>query len=211
MFTTALIQILNKHWPSLHHLYLTGSPSMLPYDCIPSPLTTLVPSFSEIPFDFSSKCWEPVSPIQHFEPESKGISEKLGTRVVIRSIPASSNNHLFNISIQATLKTLVLPNTHQVLDEGIQRASLHLPKLEYFALQYCSIGDSATHFIGYHMESLNTLDLGGIFCLTVTGLPCLNSLSLLEDVSVTSCRKLSPEAMLAFCQPLPLLRHLYRI
>lgn len=199
VFTPALMQALGKQCPSLHRLCLRATDlRFLPYDCIPSSLTTLELSLCEIPSGWfevpeGSQPHQAFPKIQH---------------LVIRSVPSFSDQHLFNISIQGTLKTLVLSNTYRVSDAGIQRASPHLGKLEHLALQYCSIGDSAAHFIGRHMKSLCTLDLGGSFWLTDASLPCLSSLSLLEDVSLAYCITLSPEAILAFCQALPQLKHL---
>nr|XP_020634844.1 F-box/LRR-repeat protein 12 [Pogona vitticeps] len=199
VFTPALMQALGKQCPSLCHLCLTATDlRSLLYEHIPSSLTTLELSLCEIPSGWfkvpegSQPLWT-YPKIQH---------------LVIRDVPSFSDQHLFNISVQGTLKSLVLSNTYRISDAGIQRASLHLGKLEHLTLQCCSIGDSATHFVGRHMKSLHTLDLGGSFHLTDAGLLCLSSLSLLEDVSLAHCIALSPEAILAFCQALPQLRHL---
>ncbi|XP_053158989.1 F-box/LRR-repeat protein 12 isoform X2 [Hemicordylus capensis] len=199
VFSPALMQALGKQCPGLHRLCLTETDlRSLPYDCIPSTLTTLELSCCEI-----ASAWFQVPAAS---PNSQAFPQI--QHLVIRNVPAFSNQHLLNVSIQGTLKTLVLSEAYRVTDVGIQTAAPHLGDLELLALRQCSIGDSATHFIGRHMKRLHNLDLGGSPSLTDAGLACLTSLLGLEELGLESCCSLSPEAIVAVCQALPQLRHI---
>ncbi|KAJ7317614.1 hypothetical protein JRQ81_003776 [Phrynocephalus forsythii] len=199
VFTPALMQALGKQCPSLHHLCLKATDlRSLPYDCIPSSLTTLELSYCEIPSGWF-KVPEGSQPFQAY-PKIEHLD--------IRNVPSFSDQHLFNVSAQGTLKTLVLCSAYRVSDAGLQRAASHLGKLEHLTLQFCGIGDSAALVIGRHMKNLRTLDLTGNFEMTTASLLCLSTLSLLEDLSLAHCRSFAPENILSLCQALPRLRHL---
>ncbi|XP_042303555.1 F-box/LRR-repeat protein 12 [Sceloporus undulatus] len=199
VFTPALMQALDKQCPHLHSLCLTETDlRSLSYYCLPSSLMTLELNCCEIPsvwfhVPILSQGCSPFPKIQH---------------LIIRNVPAFSNQHLVNIARQGTLKTLVLSETYRVTDMGIQTAAPHLGDLTHLVLRQCCIGDSAMHFIGRHMKCLSCLDLGGSSSLTDVGLPCLASLPVLESLCLESCGRLSPEAILALGQVLPQLKHL---
>ncbi|XP_003223299.3 F-box/LRR-repeat protein 12 isoform X1 [Anolis carolinensis] len=199
VFTPALMQALGKQCPNLHNLCLTRTDLRpLPYDFLPSSLTTLELSFCEIPSVWfqvpgAAPACKDFPRIQH---------------LIIQNVPAFSNQHLFNISRQGTLKTLVLSKTYRVTDVGIQTAAPHLGGLEHLTLLHTQIGNSAMHFIGRHMKCLRSLHLGGTDFLTDVGLPSLASLPVLEDLCLDSFSKLSPEAIVALAQALPRLKRL---
>uniref|UniRef100_A0A803TWH5 Uncharacterized protein n=1 Tax=Anolis carolinensis TaxID=28377 RepID=A0A803TWH5_ANOCA len=113
-----------------------GNLRPLPYDFLPSSLTTL---------ELTAPACKDFPRIQH---------------LIIQNVPAFSNQHLFNISRQGTLKTLVLSKTFRVTDVGIQTAAPHLGGLEHLTLLHTQIGNSAMHFIGRHMKCLRSLHLG---------------------------------------------------
>ncbi|XP_061470483.1 F-box/LRR-repeat protein 12 isoform X2 [Rhineura floridana] len=199
VFTPALMKALGKQCPTLHHLCLMETDlRSLSYDSLPSSLTTLELSCCEI-----SSLWFKVPETSQTHTAFPRIQH-----LVIRNVPSFSNQHLLNISVQGTLKTLVLSEAYRVTDAGIQAAAPHLGDLEHLALRRCSIGNLVTHFIGPHMKRLRRLDLGGSSSLENIGLPCLTSLVGLEDLCLESCHRLSPEAIVAVCQKLPQLRHL---
>ncbi|XP_044287165.1 F-box/LRR-repeat protein 12 isoform X2 [Varanus komodoensis] len=198
-FTPALMQALGKQCPSLHRLCLTKTDlRMVSYSCLPSSLTTLELTCCEIP-----SLWFQVP-----EAPQAGQGFPKLQHLIIQNVPAFSNQHLFNIAVQGTLKMLVLSEAYRVTDIGIQRAAPHLGELEHLALCQCSIGDSAAYFIGRHMKHLCHLDLGSSFSLTNTGLSCLSSLPALEELCLESCSGLSSETITAVCQMLPHLKHL---
>lgn len=195
VFSPALMQALGKQCPSLHHLCLTETDlRSLSYSCIPPSLKTLELRCCEIP-----SVWFQVAAASQ-TPQIQNLK--------IQNVPAFSNQHLVNISVQGTLKTVVLSETYRVTDAGIQSASSHMGDVEYLALRQCSIGDLAIHFISRNMKHLRSLDLGGSSSLTDAGLSCLTGLPGLENLSLESCCRLSPEAIVAVCQALPQLKHL---
>ncbi|KAJ6652975.1 hypothetical protein lerEdw1_010244 [Lerista edwardsae] len=199
VFSPALMQALGKQCPSLHHLCLTETDlRSLSYDCIPPSLKTLELSCCEIP-----SMWFQVATA----PQTSQAFPRI-QNLKIRKVPAFSNQHLLNISVQGTLKTLVLSETYRVTDTGIQTAASHMEDLEYLALHQCTIGDLAVHFISRHMKRLRSLDLRGSASLTDAGLSCLTGLPTIENLSLESCGRLSPEAIVAVCQALPQLKHL---
>ncbi|XP_054859728.1 F-box/LRR-repeat protein 12 [Eublepharis macularius] len=199
VFSPALMQALGKQCPNFHHLCLTETDlRSLPYDCMPPSLTTLELSRCEIP-----SAWFQ-APDSSQPPQAFPRIQRL----IIRNVPAFSNQHLANIASQGTLKTLILSDTYRVTDGGIQTAAPLLGDLESLSLRQCNIGDSATHFIGRHMKRLRHLDLSGSSSLTDTGLPCLSSLANLEELHLQACCGLSPEAVTATCQALPRLKRL---
>ncbi|XP_062975336.1 F-box/LRR-repeat protein 12 isoform X2 [Elgaria multicarinata webbii] len=198
-FTPALMQALGKQCPSLHHLCLTEVDlRTLSYSCLPSSLTALELSCCEIP-----SLWFQL-------PEASQDRQAFPRlqRLIVRNVPAFSNQHLINISIQGTLKTLALSKTYRVTDAGIQTAAPHLGDLERLALCQSGIGDSAAHFIGRHMKRLRHLDLGGSPSLTDVGLPSLSSLPVLEELCLESCSGLSAEAIMGVCRALNRLKRL---
>ncbi|KAH0628971.1 hypothetical protein JD844_010652 [Phrynosoma platyrhinos] len=199
VFTPALMQALGKQCPHLHSLCLTETDlRSISYDFLPPSLTTLELSCCEIP-----SVWFQVPEASQAYPVFPRIQH-----LIIRNVPAFSNQHLFSIARQGTLKTLVLSEAYRVTDVGIQTAAPHLGDLKHLALRQCRIGDSAMHFIGRYMKCLRCLDLGGSSSLTDVGLPCLASLPVLEDLCLESCGRLSPEAIVALGQVLPQLKHL---
>ncbi|XP_066471403.1 F-box/LRR-repeat protein 12 [Tiliqua scincoides] len=199
VFSPALMQALGKQCPNLHSLCLTETDlRSLSYDCIPPSLKTLELNCCEIP-----SVWFQVSAASQSTQAFPRIQN-----LKIQNVPAFSNQHLINISVQGTLQTLVLSETYRVTDAGIQAAASHMGDLEYLALRQCSIGDLAVHFISRHMKHLHSLDLGGSSSLTDAGLSCLTGLPGLEKLSLESCCRLSPEAIVAVCQALPQLKHL---
>lgn len=190
------MQAFGKQCPNLHHLCLTATDlRSLSYNCMPSSLTTLELTYCEIP-----SVWFQM-------PEGSQAFPRI-QHLVIQNVPAFSNQHLVNISIQGTLKTLVLAEAYRVTDGGLQTAAPHLGDLEFLALRRCGIGDSAAHFIGRHMKHLCHLDLTGSSSLTDAALPCLSSLPCLENICLQACSGLSPEAIMTICQTLPRLKHL---
>ncbi|XP_048347082.1 F-box/LRR-repeat protein 12 [Sphaerodactylus townsendi] len=187
VFSPALMQALGKQCPNFHHLCLTEADlRSLSYECMPASLKTLELSWCEIP------------PAWFQTPQAHPQIQHL----VIQNVPAFSNQHLANIAHQGTLKTLVLSETYRVTDWGIQTAAPYLGELESLLLHRCSVGDSATHFIGRHMKHLRRLDLSGS-SLTDMGLPCLSGLASLEDLQLEACSGLSPEVVVATCRALP--------
>ncbi|XP_060619823.2 F-box/LRR-repeat protein 12 [Anolis sagrei] len=200
VFTPALMQALGKQCPNLHNLCLTKTDlRSLPYNCLPSSLTTLELSFCEIP-----SVWFQV-------PEAAEACKDFPRiqHLIIQNVPAFSNQHLFNISRQGTLKTLVLSKTYRVTDAGIQTAAPHLGGLEHLTLLHSQIGNSAMHFIGRHMKHLHSLHLGGTDFLTDVGLPCLASLPDLEELRLDFFSRLSADSVVALAQALPRLKRLY--
>ncbi|KAM6471390.1 F-box/LRR-repeat protein 12 [Liasis olivaceus] len=197
VLTSALMQALGKQCPKLHQLSLMETDlCSLQYDCMPSSLTTLELRYCEIPF-----VWFQV-------PEtSKICTFPRIQELAIWNVPSFSNQHLFSIATQGTLKTLILSEVYRVTDVGIQTVAPHLKDLEHLALLQCSIGDSAMHFIGRHMKQLHHLDLRSN-SLTDVGLLCLSGLPILEGLCLRDCSQLSPETILIVCQSLPSLKHL---
>lgn len=193
------MRALGKQCPNLHCLCLTETDlSLHSYDCIPPSLKTLELNCCEIPSVWFQVPTAPQTP-QAF-PRIQNLK--------IWNVPAFSNQHLVNISVQGTLRTLFLSETYRVTDTGIQTSASHMEDLEHLALHQCTVGDLAIHFISRHMKRLHSLDLRGSASLTDAGLSCLTGLPGLEDLSLESCGRLSPEAIVAVCQALPRLKHL---
>nr|XP_006115606.1 F-box/LRR-repeat protein 12 [Pelodiscus sinensis] len=196
----ALLQALGTQCPSLHHLCLTEADlRLLPYDCMPTSLRTLELSQCEIPAVWFQRSAPPEAPrvllqLQH---------------LIIHNVPAFSDQHLFNISSQSSLRTLSLSGTYRLTDAGIQRAAPHLEDLECLVLHKCVITDAAVHFIRRHMKQLRSLEISSACSLTDAGLACIADLKCLETLCLAFSRKLSPNAIVAVCQALPQLKHLH--
>uniref|UniRef100_A0A8B9BEZ2 F-box/LRR-repeat protein 15-like leucin rich repeat domain-containing protein n=1 Tax=Anser brachyrhynchus TaxID=132585 RepID=A0A8B9BEZ2_9AVES len=128
--------------------------------------------------------------------------------LVVRKVPAFSNQHLLNVSSRNRLRTLTLSGTYRVTDAGIQSAAPHLEELERLVLRHCVVTDSALHFIGRHMKHLRFLEISSTHSLTNMGLACLAALKCLETLHLDHCNKFSPDAIAALCRALPQLRNL---
>ncbi|KAM6100942.1 F-box/LRR-repeat protein 12 [Pterocles gutturalis] len=139
----ALLTALAKRCPCLRRLILTELDLRpIPYESIPPSLTTLELSCCEIPAAWFTTAALPQ--LQH---------------LVVRTVPAFSDFHLFNISSRCRLKTLNLSGTYRLTDSGIQKAAPQLDELEFLTLRHCDIGDSAAGFIGRYMKRLRFLEI----------------------------------------------------
>ncbi|XP_010078138.1 PREDICTED: F-box/LRR-repeat protein 12-like, partial [Pterocles gutturalis] len=81
--------------------------------------------------------------------------------LVVRTVPAFSDFHLFNISSRCRLKTLNLSGTYRLTDSGIQKAAPHR-----------------------YMKRLRFLEISDAPSLTNAGLDSLTTLQRLETLSL---------------------------
>ncbi|XP_068520451.1 F-box/LRR-repeat protein 12 isoform X2 [Anas acuta] len=195
LLSPALLAALAQRCPRLSRLCLAEADLRpLPYESFPASLTALELSRCEIPAAwFCGSAARALPRLQH---------------LVVRKVPAFSNQHLLNVSSRCRLKTLTLSGTYRVTDAGIQSAAPHLEELERLVLRHCVITDSALHFIGRHMKRLRFLEISSAESLTNAGLACLAALEGLETLRLDHCDKFSPDAIAALCRALPRLRNL---
>uniref|UniRef100_A0A8B9DQH6 F-box and leucine rich repeat protein 12 n=1 Tax=Anser cygnoides TaxID=8845 RepID=A0A8B9DQH6_ANSCY len=195
LLTPALLAALAKRCPRLTRLCLAEADlRLLPYESFPDSITVLELSRCEIPAAwFCGSDAQALPRLQH---------------LVVRKVPAFSNQHLLNVSSRNRLRTLTLSGTYRVTDTGIQSAAPHLEELERLVLRHCVVTDSALHFIGRHMKHLRFLEISSTHSLTNMGLACLAALKCLETLHLDHCNKFSPDAIAALCRALPQLRNL---
>eukprot|EP00075_Anas_platyrhynchos_P011141 XP_027300394.1 F-box/LRR-repeat protein 12 isoform X1 [Anas platyrhynchos] len=195
LLSPALLAALAQRCPRLSRLCLAEADLRpLPYESFPASLTALELSRCEIPAAwFCGSAARALPRLQH---------------LVVRKVPAFSNQHLLNVSSRCRLKTLTLSGTYRVTDAGIQSAAPRLEELERLVLRHCVVTDSALHFIGRHMKRLRFLEISSAESLTNAGLACLAALEGLETLRLDHCDKFSPEAIAALCRALPRLRNL---
>ncbi|KAM4749453.1 F-box/LRR-repeat protein 12-like [Rhinophrynus dorsalis] len=194
--TPAVLQLLEKRYPSLQNLYLQETNlRSLSYDCFPSTLKTLELCQCEIPL-----VWFKVSPCKN---RTLPNLENL----IIKNVPSFSNIHLDTICSHTALKSLSLSGTYRVSDIGIQKAVLHLKKLEHLKLHGCNITNITLHLIGCHLKCLQTLALTNC-SLTDSGLACLSGVKTLKKLWLEYSLRLSTKSIIAVCISLPSLNYL---
>lgn len=195
--TPAILQVLEKRFPSLESLHLEEtSLRSLSYDCLPSTLKTLELSQCEIPMT-----WFKSSPNK-----SKSLP-KLET-LILSNVSSFSNHHLEAICSQSALKTLYLAGTYRVTDIGIQKAVPYLKGLQHFKLNGCNVTDITLHLIGCHLKHLRTLALTNFCSLTDAGLACLSGIKTLEKLWLEYCFRLSSNCIIAVCVNMAALNYL---
>ncbi|MEE6505961.1 hypothetical protein FKM82_007418 [Ascaphus truei] len=195
--TPAVLQVLEKRYPSLENLHLEEtSLRSLSYDCLPSTLKTLELSHCEIPL-----VWFKGSP-------AKSRSLPNLENLILNNVSSFSSHHLETICSQSVLKTLFLSGTYRVTDLGIQKAVNCLRGLEHLKLHGCNITDITLHLIGCHMKRLRTLSLTNFCSLTDAGLACLSGVKTLEKLWLEYCFRLSPNSITEVCISLPALNYL---
>ncbi|XP_040202311.1 F-box/LRR-repeat protein 12 [Rana temporaria] len=195
--TPAILQVLDKRYPSLENLHLEETNlRSLNYDCLPSTLKTLELSHCEIPMT-----WFKPSPNK-----SKTLP-KLDT-LILNNVSSFSSHHLEAICSQSVLKTLYLAGTYRVTDIGIQKAVPHLKGLEHLKLNACKVTDITLHLIGCHLKHLRTLTLTNFCSLSDAGLACLSSIKTLEKLWLEYCLRFTSKCIIAVCVNLPALNYL---
>lgn len=195
--TPAILQVLDKRYPSLENLHLEEtSLRSLSYDCLPSTLKTLELSQCEIPMT-----WFRASPNK-----SKTLP-KLET-LILNNVSSFSSHHLEAICSQSVLKTLYLAGTYRVTDIGIQKAVPYLKGLEHLKLNGCNVTDITLHLIGCHLKHLRSLALTNFCSLTDAGLACLSGVKTLEKLWLEYCFRLTSNCIITVCVNLPALNYL---
>ncbi|XP_075049897.1 F-box/LRR-repeat protein 12 [Mixophyes fleayi] len=195
--TPAVLQVLEKRYPSLESLHLEEtSLRSLSYDCLPSTLKTLELLQCEIPL-----AWFKAS-------ATKNKSIPKLENLIVNNVPSFSSHHLETICSQSSLKTLYLSGTYRVNDIGIQKAVPYLKGLEHLKLHDCNITDITLHLIGCHLKHLRTLALTDFRSLTDAGLSCLSGVKTLEKLWLEFCFCFSPNSIIAACVSLPVLNYL---
>ncbi|XP_072255758.1 F-box/LRR-repeat protein 12 [Pyxicephalus adspersus] len=194
--TPAVLQVLDKRYPSLENLHLEETNlRSLSYDCLPSTLKMLELSQCEIP-----KSWIT-------SPNKSKTLPKLET-FILNNVSSFTNHHLEAICSQSALKTLHLCGTYRVTDIGIQKAVSHLKGLAHLKLNGCDITDITLHLIGCHLKHLRTLALTNFCSLTDDGLSCLSGVRTLEKLWLEYCFCLSSNCIITVCINLPALNYL---
>ncbi|KAM6038355.1 F-box/LRR-repeat protein 12 [Chlamydotis macqueenii] len=195
LLSPALLAALGERCPRLRRLCLTETDLRpVPYESLPTSLTTLELSRCEIPTAWFRSCAAGALPcLQH---------------LVVANVPAFLDHHLLNISCRSRLKTLSLSGTYRLTDAGIRAAAPYLEELERLELRHCVIGDCALQLAGRHMRRLRSLEIGDACSPTNAGLARLAPLRRLETLSLDLCHRISPAAALALCRALPQLRNL---
>ncbi|XP_044134785.1 F-box/LRR-repeat protein 12 isoform X1 [Bufo gargarizans] len=192
--TPAILQVLEKRYPSLEHLHLQETNlRSLSYDCLPSTLKTLELSECEIPLTWFKSSTS----------KTKGFLKL--ENLVLNKVSSFSNHHLETICSQSSLKTLCLCGTYRVNDIGIQKAVPYLKGLEHFKLKECNITNITLHLIGCHLKNLRTLALLGFREFTDTGLRCVSGVKTLEKLWLDDCFGFSSRTIIAVCVSLPVL------
>ncbi|CAI9610453.1 unnamed protein product, partial [Staurois parvus] len=195
--TPAILQVLDKRYPSLENLHLEETHlRSLSYDCLPSTLKTLELTQCEIPMTWFKS-----------SPNKSKTLPKLET-LILNNVSSFSSHHLEAICSQSVLKTLYLVGTYRVTDIGIQKAVPYLKGLEHLKLKTCNITDITLHLIGCHLKHLRTLTLTHFCSLTDAGLICLSSVRSLEKMCLEYCLRLTWNCILAVCVNLPALNYL---
>ncbi|XP_075715066.1 F-box/LRR-repeat protein 12 [Rhinoderma darwinii] len=195
--TPAVLQVLEKRYPSLEHLDLQEiNLRSLNYDCIPSTLKTLVLSECEIPLTWFKSSTN----------KTKGVLKL--ENLILNKVSSFSNHHLETICSQSSLKTLCLSGTYRVNDIGIQKAVPYLKGLEHLKLNECNITDITLHLIGCHLKNLRTLALVDFHYLTDAGLACLSGVKTMEKLWLECCFCFSSSSIIAVCVSLPALNYL---
>ncbi|XP_068130525.1 F-box/LRR-repeat protein 12 [Hyperolius riggenbachi] len=195
--TPAVLQVLEKRYPSLENLHLEETNlRSLSYDCLPSSLKTLELSQCEIPMTWFKST-----------PNKNKALPKLET-LILSNVSSFSSHHLEAICCQSSLKTLYLSGTYRVTDIGVQKAVPYLKGLQHLKLNGCNITDITLHLIGCHLKHLQTLGLTNFCSLTDAGLTCLSSVKTLEKLWLEYCFRLSTNCIITVCVNLPALNYL---
>lgn len=194
--TPAILQGLEKRYPSLEHLHLQETNlRSLSYDCLPSTLKTLELSECEIPITW----------LKSSNSKTKGLLKL--ENLILNKVSSFSNHHLETICSQSSLKTLYLSGTYRVNDVGIQKAVPYLKGLENLKLNKCNITDITLHLIGCHLKHLRTLALIDFHYLTDSGLSCISGVKTLEKLCLEYCFGFSSSSIIAVCISLPALSY----
>ncbi|XP_018428803.1 PREDICTED: F-box/LRR-repeat protein 12 [Nanorana parkeri] len=195
--TPAILQVLEKRFPSLENLHLEEtSLRSLSYDYLPSTLKTLELSQCEIPTTWFKSLANKIKTLPKLE------------TLVLSNVSSFSNHHLEAICSQSALKTLYLAGTYRVTDIGIQKAVPYLKGLEHFKLNGCNVTDITLHLIGCHLKHLRTLALTNFCSLTDAGLACLSGIKTLEKLWLEYCFRLSSNCIIAVCVNMAALNYL---
>ncbi|XP_075202595.1 LOW QUALITY PROTEIN: F-box/LRR-repeat protein 12 [Anomaloglossus baeobatrachus] len=194
--TPAILQVLEKRYPSLEYLHLQETNlRSLGYDCLPSTLKTLELSECEIPLTW-------------FKTKGKTKDHLKLENLVLNKVSSFSNQHLEIVCSQSSLKSLCLSGTYRINDVGVQKAVPFLKGLEHLKLNECNITDITLHLIGCHLKHLQTLALLDFRYLTDAGLACLSGVKTLEKLWLDYCIGFSSRSIVTVSISLPVLNYL---